>query len=45
MSQARVLGPVKIVGSGLIGTSIGLALTGQGVRVLLADSSPQVLKL
>lgn len=45
MSQARVLGPVKIVGSGLIGTSIGLALTALGVRVLLADSSPQVLKL
>lgn len=45
MSQARVLGPVKIVGSGLIGTSIGLALSGLGVRVLLADSSPQVLKL
>ncbi len=45
MSQARVLGPVKIVGSGLIGTSIGLALSGRGVRVLLADSSPQVLKL
>jgi prephenate dehydrogenase len=45
VSQARVLGPVKIVGSGLIGTSIGLALSGLGVRVLLADSSPQVLKL
>ena len=45
MSQARVLGPVKIVGSGLIGTSIGLALSGLGVRVLLQDSSPQVLKL
>ena len=45
MSQARVLGPVKIVGSGLIGTSIGLALSALGVRVLLADSSPQVLKL
>lgn len=45
MSQARVSGPVKIVGSGLIGTSIGLALSGIGVRVLLSDSSPQVLKL
>jgi prephenate dehydrogenase len=45
VSQARVLGPVKIVGSGLIGTSIGLALSGLGVRVLLSDSSPQVLKL
>jgi prephenate dehydrogenase len=45
VSQARVLGPVKIVGSGLIGTSIGLALSGLGVRVLLADNSPQVIKL
>lgn len=45
MTQARVLGPVKIVGSGLIGTSIGLALSALGVRVLLTDSSPQVLKL
>ena len=45
MSQARVQGPVKIVGSGLIGTSIGLALSNLGVRVLLADSSPAVLNL
>ncbi|MDP4756492.1 MAG: prephenate dehydrogenase [Aquiluna sp.] len=45
MSQARVIGPVKVVGSGLIGTSIGLALSGLGIRVLLSDSSPQVLKL
>jgi prephenate dehydrogenase len=45
VSQARVAGPVKIVGTGLIGTSIGLALSGLGVRVLLEDSSPQVLKL
>lgn len=45
MTQARVSGPVKIVGSGLIGTSIGLALGGLGVRVLLADSSPAVLSL
>jgi prephenate dehydrogenase len=45
VSQARVLGPVKIVGTGLIGTSIGLALSGLGVRVLLKDSSPQIVKL
>ena len=45
MSTARVAGPVKIVGSGLIGTSIGLALTQSGVRVLLADSSPAVQDL
>lgn len=45
MSPTRIEGPVKIVGSGLIGTSIGLALSGLGVRVLLADSSPAVLNL
>ena len=45
MSQARVAGPVKIVGTGLIGTSIGLALSQLGVRVLLADNSPAVVNL
>ncbi|MSW54743.1 MAG: prephenate dehydrogenase/arogenate dehydrogenase family protein, partial [Actinobacteria bacterium] len=45
MSTARVAGPVKIVGSGLIGTSIGLALTQAGVQVLVSDSSPAVQDL
>jgi prephenate dehydrogenase len=45
VTKTRVVGPVKIVGSGLIGTSIGLALSELGVRVLLVDSSPAVLKL
>lgn len=45
MSAARVVGPVKIVGSGLIGTSIGLALSQLGVRVLLTDSSPAIVNL
>ena len=45
MSTARVAGPVKIVGSGLIGTSIGLALTQAGIKVLLSDSSPAVRDL
>jgi len=31
---------VKIVGSGLIGTSIGLALSAAGVRVLMSDKDP-----
>lgn len=31
------LGPVLVVGAGLLGTSIGLALTNQGVEVWLAD--------
>lgn len=45
MSTARTAGPVKIVGSGLIGTSIGLALTQAGVKVLLSDSSPAIQDL
>lgn len=45
MNSARTAGPVKIVGTGLIGTSIGLALRELGVRVLLADSSPASVSL
>jgi prephenate dehydrogenase len=45
VSDARVVGPVKIVGVGLIGTSIGLALREKGIEVLLADQSPAVLNL
>ncbi|MEN9608314.1 MAG: hypothetical protein RLZZ06_245, partial [Actinomycetota bacterium] len=37
---ARLQGQVRIVGTGLIGTSIGLGLTRQGVRVTLEDASP-----
>ncbi len=42
---ARTKGPVRIVGTGLLGTSIGLALTKLGVEVLLEDASPANLKL
>ena len=45
MSKNRLTGDVKIVGSGLIGTSIGLALTQAGIKVLLSDSSPAVQDL
>lgn len=38
-------GPVKIVGTGLLGTSIGLALRAQGVEVVLSDISPAMLAL
>ncbi|NNG40832.1 prephenate dehydrogenase [Flexivirga sp. ID2601S] len=31
---------VRVVGTGLIGSSIGLALSGKGIRVLLSDPSP-----
>ena len=39
------LGPVRIVGTGLLGTSIGLKLRELGVRVLLSDPSPTSLAL
>ena len=48
MNQAaasRVTGPVRIVGAGLLGTSIGLALTKLGVTVSIDDASPANLKL
>lgn len=44
-SVARTQGPVRIVGAGLLGTSIGLALSKLGVHVLLEDASPANLKL
>jgi prephenate dehydrogenase len=36
-----VPGPVLVVGAGLLGTSIGLALRRQGVEVLLSDRDPR----
>lgn len=41
----RGVGTVRVVGTGLIGTSIGLGLRQLGVRVLLADPSPTALQL
>lgn len=38
--SARIRGPVLIIGTGLLGASIGLALRAQGVEVLLEDISP-----
>lgn len=45
LAAARVQGSVRIVGAGLLGTSIGLGLTKLGVKVTLEDSSPANLKL
>ncbi|GAA4786043.1 prephenate dehydrogenase [Microbacterium gilvum] len=42
---ARVVGTVRVVGSGLLGASIGHALTQLGVDVALADASPAQLRL
>jgi prephenate dehydrogenase len=41
----RTVGPVRIVGTGLLGTSIGLALAPHGIDVLLDDASPASLAL
>ncbi|MFM7014075.1 MAG: prephenate dehydrogenase [Actinomycetota bacterium] len=43
--STRTASPVKIVGTGLIGTSIGLALSSKGVEVLLDDASPAAVSL
>lgn len=43
--SVRVNSPVRIVGTGLLGASIGLALRTQGVDVVLADSSPSSVRL
>jgi len=43
--SSRTTGQVHIIGSGLLGTSIGLGLTNLGVDVSLEDSSPAVLSL
>ncbi len=42
---ARTLGPVRVVGGGLLGASTGLALRTLGVDVVLADTSPAALAL
>ncbi|MEJ1086709.1 prephenate dehydrogenase [Microbacterium sp. Mu-80] len=42
---ARLSGTVRIVGAGLLGSSIGHALRAKGVDVVLADASPSQLRL
>ena len=45
MPEDRTLaGPVEIVGAGLLGTSIALALRRAGLEVLLSDVSPEHLR-
>jgi len=43
--QARLRGPVRIVGAGLLGASLGLALRARNIDVILADASPATLAL
>lgn len=42
---ARTRGPVRVVGAGLLGASIGLGLRLRGIDVLLDDASPGALAL
>ncbi|HLS15028.1 MAG TPA: prephenate dehydrogenase [Beutenbergiaceae bacterium] len=44
-SLASTTGPVLVVGSGLLGASIGLALSTQDVQVYLQDASPTAVAL
>lgn len=43
--QARTTGPVHIIGAGLLGASVGLALRDRGVDVTLEDLSPTTVAL
>lgn len=45
MNGARMIGQVRVVGSGLLGASVGLGLSAVGVDVIMADSSPANLSL
>ena len=39
--MSELTGPVEVVGTGLLGTSIGLACRRAGIEVLLTDASPE----
>lgn len=43
--SSRISGSVRIVGAGLLGTSIGLALTKNGVDVIISDESKSAQNL
>ncbi|WP_255574562.1 prephenate dehydrogenase [Austwickia sp. TVS 96-490-7B] len=45
MTSSPVVGTVRVVGAGLIGASVGLALSRTGVTVLLSDPSPTAAAL
>ena len=40
MNESRLIGPVRVVGAGLLGTSVALGLRARGIDVVLADASP-----
>lgn len=45
MNGSRIVGQVRIVGTGLLGASIGLGLRSQGVDTIVHDASPGALSL
>ena len=45
MADARIAGPVRIVGAGLLGASIGLVLRRHDIDVTLVDTSPTAVAL
>jgi len=45
MTDRRLNGPLRIVGAGLLGSSIGLAMRARGVDVILTDISPATVTL
>ncbi len=45
MKDSRIDGQVRIVGAGLLGSSIGLGLRSRGVDTIVEDSSPTALDL
>jgi prephenate dehydrogenase len=45
VTESRLTGPVRVVGVGLLGASIGLGLRAKGIDVILADASPTHLAI
>jgi prephenate dehydrogenase len=45
VTESRLTGPVRVVGVGLLGASIGLGLRARGIEVILADASPTHLAI
>ncbi|NQX33182.1 prephenate dehydrogenase [Herbiconiux sp. VKM Ac-2851] len=43
--ESRLTGPVRVVGVGLLGTSIALGLRARGVDVILSDASPTNVRI
>jgi prephenate dehydrogenase len=44
-TESRLTGPVRVVGVGLLGTSIALGLRARGVDVILSDASPTNVRI